>query len=253
MYPVPFHVFGFPVSSFGIMLAVGFLVGTWLAGRRMQELGYPSELATTMLLYCMIGGVLGAKLYYAIDVSLREGGSFFALLASRDGLTFYGGLIGGTALGIVGTRVHKISTVDFANSAALAVAVGQAIGRIGCLLVGDDYGHRTDLPWGIAFPNGAPPTEFPVHPTQIYESVWLFAVTAWLWRRRWVSPFLFGEFLALNGAGRFAIEFWRVNPRVFGGLSEAQWIGLALVAFGVGSWWFYRQHPGGERPNPKPG
>lgn len=236
MYPVPFHVFGFPVSSFGLMLAAGFLVGTWLAGKRMAEVGVPAEAASTMLIYCMVGGVVGAKLYYAIDVSIRfPGSSFGELMLSRDGLTFYGGLIGATLAAVVGTRIHGISTLAFANAAAIAAAVGQALGRIGCLLVGDDYGHPTDLPWGIAFPEGAPPTLETVHPTQIYESAWLFGVTAILWNRRKQSPFLFGEYMMLGGAGRFVVEFWRINPRV-GGLSEAQWIGIALVVAGALGW-----------------
>ncbi len=245
MYPIPFHIFGFPVSSFGLMLALGFLVGTWLASRRMAELGIAPELASTMLIYCMVGGVVGAKLYYAVDTAIRQPDtSFLALLTSRDGLTFYGGLIGATVAAVVGTRIHGISTLDFANSAALAAAVGQAIGRIGCLLVGDDYGRPTDLPWGIAFPEGAPPTVEPVHPTQIYESVWLFAVTAVLWRRRKKSPFLFGEYMMLGGLGRFVVEIWRVNPRV-GALSEAQWIAVALVIVGALGW--VRQRSKGTR------
>lgn len=241
MYPIPFHIFGFPVSSFGLMLALGFLVGTWLASRRMEELGVSAELASTMLIYCMIGGVVGAKLYYAIDTSIRQPGiPFSQLLMSRDGLTFYGGLIGAVIAAVVGTRLHGIPTLAFANSAALAAAVGQAIGRIGCLLVGDDYGRPTDLPWGIAFPEGAPPTLETVHPTQIYESVWLFGVTALLWKRRKQSPFLFGEYLMLNGAGRFVVEIWRVNARI-GGLSEAQWIAIALVLGGAIGWWRMRK------------
>jgi phosphatidylglycerol:prolipoprotein diacylglycerol transferase len=236
MYPIPFHIFGFPVSSFGLMLALGFLVGTWIASRRMEELGIPPELASSMLIYCMVGGVLGAKFYWAIDTAIRAPGApFLQLLLSRDGLTFYGGLIGAILGAVLGTRIHRIPILAFANSAALAAAIGQAIGRIGCLLVGDDYGRPTDLPWGIAFPEGAPPTLETVHPTQIYESVWLFGVTALLWRRRKQSPFLFGEYLVLNGVGRFVIEIWRVNPRI-GGLSEAQWIAIVLVVAGCVGW-----------------
>ena len=100
-------------------------------------------------------------------------------------------------------------------------------------MVGDDYGRATDLPWGIAFPNGLPPVDYPVHPTQIYESVWLFLVAAILWRRRKKSPSLMGEYLILNGLGRTIIEHWRLNPRVALDLSEAQWIGVALVVFGT--------------------
>ena len=100
-------------------------------------------------------------------------------------------------------------------------------------MVGDDYGRATDLPWGIAFPNGLPPVNYPVHPTQIYESVWLFLVAAILWRRRKKSPSLIGEYLILNGIGRAIIEHWRLNPRVALDLSEAQWIGVGLVIFGT--------------------
>ena len=103
------------------------------------------------------------------------------------------------------------SVIVVMNCTAVAGAVGQSLGRVGCFLVGDDYGVATDLPWGVAFPRGAPPIDHPVHPTQIYESVWLFAGTWWLWRRRGRSPFLFGEYLLIQGAGRFAIEFVRKN------------------------------------------
>ena len=119
MYPIPFHVFGYPVSSFGIMLALGFLAGTWLASRRMAELGIEPEMASTMLIYSMVGGIVGAKLYYAITFSIRDPDlSFVELLLSRDGLVFYGGLIGAAIAAIVGTRIHGVSTLAFANCAA---------------------------------------------------------------------------------------------------------------------------------------
>ena len=115
---------------------------------------------------------------------------------------------------------------------AISLAVGQAIGRIGCFLVGDDYGRATDLPWGVAFPEGLPPVHYPVHPTMLYETLWLVLVSAYLWLRRKHSPSLIGEYLVLNGIGRAVIEHWRLNARVALDLSEAQWIGVALVVFG---------------------
>jgi len=236
MFPVLFHLFGFPISSFGVMLALAFLAGTWLTARRMQEVGLDPEGATTMLIYAMIGGIGGSKLYFAIDVSLREGVPFLSLLFSREGITFYGGLVGAIVAVWIGTRIHRIPTALFFDCVCLAGALGQAIGRLGCLLVGDDYGRPTDLPWGIAFPQGAPPTLERVHPTQLYESAWLFAVTGWLWARRDRSPLLWAEYLVLNGVGRFAIEFLRTNPRVAFGLSEAQLIALALVGVGAACW-----------------
>ena len=121
--------------------------------------------------------------------------------------------------------------------------MGQALGRIGCLLVGDDYGRKTDLPWGLTFPQGSPPTLDTVHPTQLYEFFWLLLVGALLWRRRRASPFLFGEYLALNGLGRFFVEMLRVNPKVALGLTEPQWIGIGLMVLGGFGWLYFRGRP----------
>jgi len=236
MYPILFEIFGYPISTFGVMLAIAFLTGTWLTARRMSEIGLDPEGATTMLIYAMIGGIGGSKIYFAIDVSMREGIPITQLLLAREGITFYGGLIGAIGLVLLGTRIHRIPTGAFFNCVCLAGAIGQALGRVGCFLVGDDYGRPTDGPFGIAFPEGAPPTLDRVHPTQLYEAAWLFAVTALLWARRNKSPRLWAEYLVLAGAGRFAVEFLRVNPRVWLGLSEAQLIALALVAVGATSW-----------------
>jgi len=233
MYPILFEIFGFPISTFGVMMAVGFLVSAWVVSARLREFGEDPELASTILIYAMVGGVLGSKLYFAIDESLRTSAPFTALLFSRAGITWYGGLIGGTLLVTLATRIHRISTRMISSCVANAAPFGQACGRIGCFLVGDDYGRQTDVPWGIAFPEGAPPTTVPVHPTQLYEVVWLVLLGTLLWRRRGRSRFLFGEYLAGAGIGRFVIETWRVNPRVALGLTEPQWIAIGLVTLGV--------------------
>ncbi len=236
MYPVVFEIFGFPISSFGLMLAAAFLVGTWIAAGRMRELGMDPDKATSLLIWVMVGGIGGSKLYFAVDTHLREGLPFLSLLLAREGITWYGGLLGGILFGIIGGLVHRLPLKALSDCIALALPVGQAMGRIGCFLVGDDYGRVTDAPWGVAFPKGAPPTLEPVHPTQLYEVAWLVLVAAWLWRRRRTSPLLFGEYLALAAAGRFVIEFWRVNPRVAAELTEAQWIALGLALVGGGLW-----------------
>ena len=238
MYPELFTIpfLDWPISSFGAAMAVAFLVGYWIAIPRMREEGLNPDDAANMLIWIMFGGVVGAKLYYAIDVSVRGDGPFFASLFARAGMTFYGGLIGGALAGGLGCRFYKIPLAAFANASAASLAIGQAIGRIGCFLVGDDYGRATDLPWGVAFPNGLPPVDYPVHPTQLYEFGWLSLVTLVLWLRRKKSPSLIGEYLILNGAGRTVIEHWRLNPRVALGLSEAQWIGVALVVLGIVLW-----------------
>ena len=243
MFPILWEPFGYPISSFGVMMALGFLAATSITAYRMKELGLDPDLATTMLLYCMAGGVLGAKLYYTVDEGMRSGAPWQSLLFSRSGLTWYGGLIGGVALGALGCRIHGLSIRLYMEAVAVGTAVGQALGRIGCFLVGDDYGRVTDRPWGVAFPQGAPPTLDPVHPTQLYETVWLLAVAALLWRRRNHSPFLFGEYMILNGLGRFFIETLRVNPRVALGLTEPQWIAIALIVLGAAACGYYRGRP----------
>lgn len=243
MIPILWEPFGYPISSFGVMMALGFLAATSITAYRMKEIGIDPDLATTLLLYCMGGGVLGAKLYYTLDEGLRGGGPWTALLFSRSGLTWYGGLIGGSLAGALGCWIHGIAIPAYMKAVAVGAAVGQALGRVGCFLVGDDYGRVTDLPWGIAFPQGAPPTLEPVHPTQLYEAFWLLAVAAFLWRRRFTSPFLFGEYLALNGLGRFFIEILRVNPPAALGLTQPQWIAVALMVLGMAGWGYYRARP----------
>jgi phosphatidylglycerol:prolipoprotein diacylglycerol transferase len=242
MYPVLFRIGDFTVSTFGLMMATAFLVGSWITARRMKEVGLDPDLATTLLVYVMLGGILGSKLYFAIDVSIRDGRPFFDLLFARDGITWYGGLILATVMGSIGARIHGVSVVQLMNCVAPAAAVGQSIGRVGCFLVGDDYGKVTDLPWGVTFPQGAPPTLESVHPTQIYEILWLMPVAFVLWKRRDRSPFLFGEYLAANGLGRLVIENLRVNPKVLFGLSEPQIVGILLMVGGVTAWlWFARR------------
>jgi phosphatidylglycerol:prolipoprotein diacylglycerol transferase len=240
MYPELFSIFGFTISSFGVMMATAFLVGSWITAKRMEEEGLDPDLATTLLLYVMLGGIIGSKLYFAIDVSLREGRPFAELLFARDGITWYGGLIAATAVGAFGCRRVGIPIKTFADCTAVAGAIGQSIGRVGCFLVGDDYGKPTDVPWGVTFPNGIFPVYDPVHPTQLYEIAWLLVVAAFLWRRRHRSPFLFGEYIAANGLGRIVIENWRVNAPLLG-FTEPQWIGALLVLLGSTGWIYYRR------------
>lgn len=241
MYPELFTVPGtqYTISTFGVMMAMGFLVGYWITQKRMVEEGLDPEAAPNILIWIMLGGVGGSKLYFAIDVSIREGYPFFELLFARAGITWYGGLMGGALAGVLACYYYGVNIRGFADSVAPALAVGQALGRVGCFLVGDDYGKVTDVPWAVTFPQGAPPTLDWVHPTQLYEVAWLLPVAAFLWWRRKKSPFLLGEYLALNGAGRIVIEHWRVNEEVALGFTEPQWIGVALILVGTSLWFYY--------------
>jgi phosphatidylglycerol:prolipoprotein diacylglycerol transferase len=158
------------------------------------------------------------------------------LLLSRGGMSWFGGFTGGVLAGLVLIRRKRLPVLRLLAAATPALAVGHAIGRIGCFLVGDDYGTPTDLPWGIAFPEGLPPTTVPVHPTQLYEAAALvpLALLLFRWRRHGrPDTFVLGGYLLLAGGIRFAIEFVRVNERVLSVFSLAHLAALAAMAAGV--------------------
>lgn len=233
MYPVLFRIGSFDITSFGVLVATGAFVGLWLLQREAQRAGIgPAALDAAVA--GVLGGLAGAKLLWVIEH--RHEGPFLDLILSRGGMSWFGGFAGGIVAGLAVMQSKRLPKVAVLAAAAPALAVGQAIGRLGCFLVGDDYGRPTDLPWGVAFPRGLPPTTVPVHPTQIYEAVALIPL-AWLllrWRRGGRSDlFVLGAYLSLAGAIRFLIEFLRVDVRVVDGLSVAHLASLIAVAVGV--------------------
>lgn len=178
----------------------------------------------------------GAKLLWVFEHLGEE--PAIDLLLSRGGMSWFGGFAGGVLAGLVVMQRKRLPKVAILAAATPALAVGHAIGRIGCFLVGDDYGRPTDLPWGIAFPDGLPPTTVPVHPTQIYEALALvpLAVLLLRWRRQErADAFVLGAYLLLAGALRFAIEFLRVNERVVGPFSVAHLASMVVIFLGLAS------------------
>ena len=233
MYPVLIRIGSFEITSFGVMVAVAALVGLWLFRRELVRSRLPAEAADAGMVG-VIGGLAGAKLLWTMEHAGE--GPLSELLLSRGGLSWYGGLIGGVTAGLVFIVWHKWPVVPTIAAATPGLAFGHLLGRIGCLLVGDDYGTPTSLPWGIAFPQGLPPTDVPVHPTQIYEAAGL-AVLGWLllqWRRKLVAdPVVIGRYFIGAGVLRFAVEFLRVNDRVVAGLSVAHLVSLAAIVAGL--------------------
>lgn len=233
MLPVLFRIGSFEITSFGVLVALGALAGLWLFRRELARAGLP-DAALDAAIYGLVGGLLGAKLLYVFE-HLEEG-SFLSLLLDRGGMSWFGGFVGGLLAGYVTIRRQRWPTMAVLAAATPALAVGQLLGRIGCFLVGDDYGSPTTLPWGIAFPQGLPPTTERVHPTQIYEAIFL-AVLTWIlirWRRGKVSDrSVLGRYLVAAGGFRFVLEFLRVNTRVAGPLTVAHFFALAVVALGL--------------------
>jgi phosphatidylglycerol:prolipoprotein diacylglycerol transferase len=233
LYPVLFTIGDFEITSFGVLVGLAAIVGVLVFEREAKRSGLPEAIGSAAI-GGVIGGLIGAKLLWSIEFAGT--GPFFSLLFSRGGLSWFGGLIGGVGTGLWILRRQRIPIVNALASAAPALAIGHAIGRIGCFLVGDDYGRPSTLPWAVAFPEGRPPTAVPVHPTQLYETL-LLVPLAWMlirWRRQGVSDaVVLGRYFILAGAIRFGIEFIRVNRPVLGPLTLAQLIASALMMVGV--------------------
>jgi phosphatidylglycerol:prolipoprotein diacylglycerol transferase len=225
--------------------------------RQFRRYGLDEELASSIVVAGALGGIVGAKVYYAI--LFRD----WHLLFDRAGLVWYGGLIGGFLACSWLIWRRKVDYLTAADGAAPALAIGYAIGRIGCFLVGDDYGRPTDSWVGLAFPKGSPPTTaaelrhfgvtvdpsipgdtvLRVHPTQIYESLSafaMFAILMWLNRRPHPKGRVWGAFLILLGIERFLVEIVRAkDDRFLGPFTVAQLISVLLVI--AGSIWALRR------------
>lgn len=233
MYPVLFRIGDFDVTSFGVLVAVGALVGFWLFNRELTRGGLPPN-AVDAGVAGVAGGLVGAKLLWVLEHLTDD--SFRALLLSRGGMSWFGGLTGGVAAGLWMMRRRGLPVIAVLAAATPGLAIGQAIGRIGCFLVGDDYGRPSNLPWAVAFPQGLPPTIVPVHPKQLYEAIVLVPIAVMLirWRRRGqADQTVLGRYLIAVGVLRFFIEFLRVNVRVLAGLTVAHLASLCVIVVGL--------------------
>ena len=271
MYPIIFDfgvisIFGFEfhpvINSYGFMLMMAFYSCYYFLNKDLNRLGYDAKLASDIVFAAAVGGILGSKIYYLIENFERVKADPTGMIFSGAGLVFLGGLMGGT-LGVTYViKKNKLSWIKFADIVAPLLILGYAVGRVGCLLVGDDYGLPTNMPWGIAFPNGLPPSTYSVfqsyypwvnlegfspgvlkvHPTQIYESVIGFGIFYYLYQKRSkvvIVGSLFFTYLIFAGAERFFIEFLRVNSKYLFGLSGSQLISLIMILIGA---WFLT-HP----------
>lgn len=250
IYPFILKLGPLEITGYGIMMMVGFLMGGWLITLELRRRGLYEEYAADITVAAVIGGIIGAKLWYVV----LNGGSLF----SRGGLVWYGGFIGGALAVILNGRRLRVPLRWTLHLTAPALAAAYALGRIGCFIVNDDYGHPTDLPWGVKFPQGLPPstaqqmqetfgiavppgtdpsTVLAVHPTQLYEAVLMLAAFAVLWRLRKTDRpigWLFGVYLVFAGVERFLIEFVRAkDDRFFGPLTVAQVVSILLVLAGA--------------------
>jgi phosphatidylglycerol---prolipoprotein diacylglyceryl transferase len=233
MFPVLFRLGSFEVTSFGVMVALGAALGIVLLRRELLRVGLDAAKGMDAALVGVLGGLVGAKLLYVVEHWAEP---LSDTLLSRGGMSWYGGFTGGVLAGLGMVAWQGLPLMRVLAAAAPAMTLGHAIGRIGCFLVGDDYGRPTSLAWGIAFPQGLPPTSERVHPTQLYESFALFALTALLvgLRKRGVGDRrVFAAYLLSAGIVRFLIELVRVNVVVFAGMTTAQLFSIAIAIAGA--------------------
>jgi phosphatidylglycerol:prolipoprotein diacylglycerol transferase len=230
------HLGPITLQAFGIMFALGFVGAGVVLWRRFQELGKPPDWAYEMVFAGLVGGVVGSRVDFLIqnwdDVSDDVLGSIF----SGSGLVWYGGVIGGAIGVMLWARWRGMLSVQLLDIAAVPLALGYAIGRIGCQLSGDgDYGEPWDGPWAMAYPEGTVPTTEEVHPTPVYETLAMGGVAFVLWRLRdrFRPGVLFALYLVLAGLERFLVELVRRNEAVLAGLTLAQLLSLAMIAAGV--------------------
>ncbi|MBR9989633.1 MAG: prolipoprotein diacylglyceryl transferase [Gemmatimonadetes bacterium] len=265
MFPELFRIGNFVVTTFGLMMFLSFVTGAWILGKQLERYGQPKELAWDFLAWVAVAGIIGAKIYYLALHPADLAANFWGSVFSRGGLVWYGGLIGGVIAYYVQVRSRKLPVAVMFDATAPCIAIAYAVGRIGCFLVGDDYGRYTEGPLGVRFPEGsAPPSSagylrglgedipasipdsaiVPVHPTQLYEVGLAGIMFMILWRlgskRGLRSGQLFAVFLGMYGILRFFIEFVRAkSDRFVLGLSTSQIMSIALLI--IAAWLWHRQ------------
>lgn len=251
VYPLAFHVGWFEVTGYGLMLFVGFYLAGWAMTQELRRRQLDEEYAANIVIAAVLGGLVGAKLWY---VALT--GDLDALIR-RGGFVWYGGFIGGALAVMFNSWRQRVPIAFTADLVAPVLALGYGVGRVGCFLVGDDYGIPTTLPWGVKFPQGLPATtvgnlmqlhvKFPpgtdvnqllaVHPTEVYETTLMLLAFWWLWRHRdhrHATGWLFACYMLIAGVERFVVEAFRAkDDRLLGSVTLAQVTSIGLVLVGL--------------------
>lgn len=259
---------GVPIFGYGFMMFVGFVSASWLAAKRIQTIGQPPDMIWDMLMWALIPGLIGARVYYLV----RHGSPAFsnstgvsrliAAIALWDGgIVFYGSVIGGMAGIFAFCKLRRIPVVPVLDVLAPSLVVGEGFGRIGCFLYGCCYGGACDLPWAVRFPPDSLTFKKMVekglldpqaiatgwlHPTQIYSSLAAFtmaAVLAWFFRRRPFDGAVLCLFAIIYPVSRYGIESLRDDIDPFNvGLKDAEIFSLGLIAAGLAGMYYFSRH-----------
>lgn len=244
MHPVLFRIGSFYLPTYGVLVALGFLAGLAVALRLARRIGLPPEKITNLAVYCALAGIAGAKLFmFLFDLGdyIRNPGQIFTLETLQAAGVFHGGFIAAFVVAILYMRRHQLPVFPTMDAFAPGIAIGQAIGRLGCFAAGCCWGAECTLPWGVRFRSNEAspvPLDKTLHPVQLYESVADLIIFAILYRwfnRNHRPGVIIGLYLVLYSTGRFIIEFFRFHEQPLAGpFSLTQWIALALLALGAG-------------------
>jgi phosphatidylglycerol:prolipoprotein diacylglycerol transferase len=243
------HVLGLSIKTFGVMFALGFVAAGAVLARRLRELGRPVDWAYEMVFGALVGGLVGSRVYYLFQHGDQFRHDPVGSTFGGSGLVWYGGVVGGTIGVCLWARRRGMLDAALLDLCSLPLALGYAIGRIGCQLSGDgDYGKPSHLPWAMAYPHGTVPTTIKVQPTPVYETLamGLVAFVLWRYRDRLRPGLLFAWYLVLSGTERLLVEFVRRNAHVVAGLTAPQLESIALMAVGA-AWLLLAARRGGVR------
>ncbi len=251
VYPFKLPLGPIELTGYGLMMMAAFLMAGWAIQLDLRRRGLDEEYAADIVIAGVIGGLVGAKLWYVFLT-----GEWSAILR-RGGFVWYGGFLGATAAILFNSWRRVVPLRFTAEICAAPLALGYALGRVGCFLVNDDYGIPSTLPWAMKFPRGLPETTvgnltrmgvtFPpgtdplqvvaVHPTQLYETLLMFLAFWWMWRHRahrHAVGWLFACYLVFAGVERFLIEIVRAkDDRLLGPFTLAQGTSVLLVLAGI--------------------
>jgi phosphatidylglycerol:prolipoprotein diacylglycerol transferase len=237
MYPVLFEFAGFQIRSYGVVVALSFLVALWMSTREAERKGLDPKLVQDFAVYGLLGGIVGARLYFVLFSApgyfIEHPWEIFAVWSG--GIGVIGALLGGFIVAVWFCRKRKISLLKLGDTLAPGIALGQTVGQLACLLNGDSYGRPTDLPWAITFtdPRSMAPLNIPLHPIEIYEMAAYFVIFLLVWnirKHQRLDGLTFFTYLAGYGVARFIVDFFRGDPAMFAlGMQAAQVFGVAMI------------------------
>lgn len=253
MHPILFHIGSFPIYTYGVLVASGVLLGLWFGMRYAPKAGLSGDFIWNLGIYAILLGLVVSKVWLIVsDWSYYSSnpGEIFSIATFQSGGTFYGGVIGAILWIVLYSRMHKAPLLAVCDVSSISLALGHAIGRLGCFVAGCCYGKPTELPWGVTFTSpvaeriAGTPLGIPLHPTQLYESAaefLNFLLMWWLSTKQKFTGQIFGTFFILYGLERGTIEFFRGDPgrtmMFHDTVSLMQLVSIGLILTGAFIWW----------------